>query len=106
MIADSMLVEGKEYVDGGSGSFLRVCLFASVERGSEFGCKGESKERGDLIGRPVFGHAIREASGVIDNEDVGFIAKAELEGAFLKLFFAGFAETVGIACIRRIFISF
>lgn len=40
MVANSMLVEGEEYIDSGSGSFLGVCLFAAIEVRSEFGREG------------------------------------------------------------------
>lgn len=50
-----------------------------------------------MVGGPSCGHTVWETGGVVDDEDVGFVADAEEEGGFLEFFFAGFAEAVCVA---------
>lgn len=88
VVADAGRVEGEEDVNGGGGW-----------AGGAVRDEGGGQQRGDVAGGPGGDHAVGEAGRVVDDEDVGFAAEAELEGALLELSLADVAEAVGVSYI-------
>lgn len=104
MVADAVVVEGEEDVDGRNRSRRRgrlVPALAGLARGVVGGQVGREcggKDGGDVAGGPVGLHVIGEALRVVDDEHVRVVAQTELSSGFMEFFGARVAQAIGITC--------
>lgn len=116
MVADAVVVEGEEDIDGGNRSRGRsrlVPALTGLARGvvggrlvaGQVGRERRGEDGGDVTGGPVGLHAIREALGVVDDEHVRVVAQAELSSGFMEFFGARAAQAIGITCRFNVSLS-
>ena len=85
---------------GGFAETLPFCFFLCEDAGPKppsSGANADASRERDVGVGPLLGHAVGEAGGVVDDEDVGLAADAEAFCALLELLFADVAEAVCVA---------